>query len=86
MIIDTGSLFKNWKTYAAALVMAGSIYLEQLGYVKESKMIWDIGIVLGVIGFRHKIGRIGAKMFLGGKGKPIPLTKKHNPMEDVRGA
>ena len=87
MTIDTGKLFKNWKTYVAAAVMAASIILEHLGYIKESKIIWEAGIVLGVIGFRHKMGRIGAKMFLSNKEDPILLTDKHkDPMEDVRKA
>jgi hypothetical protein len=85
---DMGKLFKNKKTYAAAGIMFVSILLEYLGYTKESTVIWDAGIVLGLIGFRHKMGRGFAKLFLGlgNKEEPIPLTKKHDSMEDVRNA
>lgn len=50
--------FKGWKTYVGALLLVGSVVFKVVGYPEVAEAVLVIGGAFGLIGIRHKMGRM----------------------------
>ena len=67
---------KGWKAYAGGVLIVASAILSIVGHPEIAKALLSLGGAMGVIGLRHKLGRMHLKGAVDRTG--------FDPMEDLR--